>query len=263
VNRVPPPSAFAAPALAADASRQPCRMQLGSLAIELLAEGAAWLPDERTLLVADLHLEKASSLARRGRFLPPYDTAATLLALASLVVRFDPGHVICLGDSFHDREAEGRLAERSVETLRAMQRGRRWTWIAGNHDPQSGSSLQSAGVGGDCLNVMLLRDVELRHEPDFSSPMAHMAGHLHPCARLLQRGRVIRARAFAKGNARPVTTGVAGPSVIVLPAFGAMTGSLNVLDPAFCGLMRSAEAAVAMIGRNGVYRVPPGKLILD
>src|SRR6185503_11781040 len=43
--------------------------------------GALWLQESRTLVIADLHLEKASAFARRGMFLPPYDSGATLLSL--------------------------------------------------------------------------------------------------------------------------------------------------------------------------------------
>ncbi|HWG07147.1 MAG TPA: phosphoesterase, partial [Beijerinckiaceae bacterium] len=40
--------------------------------------GALYWPDEKLLVVADLHLEKGSAFAARGVLLPPYDTAATL-----------------------------------------------------------------------------------------------------------------------------------------------------------------------------------------
>ena len=55
---------------------------LGRLALVPDLSGALYLPDERTLVVADLHLEKGSAYAARGVLLPPYDSAATLAALA-------------------------------------------------------------------------------------------------------------------------------------------------------------------------------------
>ena len=64
----------------------------------LLADplGAAVEPMSGTLIVADLHFEKGSGLARRGLLLPPYDTRATLGALeadirAGVVPRADAG----------------------------------------------------------------------------------------------------------------------------------------------------------------------------
>src|SRR5262245_63839503 len=97
--------------------------------------GALYWPEEGLLAVADLHLEKGSSFAARGVLLPPYDTAATLAALARLIVRYAPRTVIALGDSFHDGGAPARVAEPDRAALAALQRGRDWLWVAGNHDP--------------------------------------------------------------------------------------------------------------------------------
>ncbi len=72
--------------------------------VDLLADvfGALFHEGDRVLLVADLHLEKGSSFARRGMMLPPYDTAATLAKLTAVVARTRPRVVVALGDSFHD-----------------------------------------------------------------------------------------------------------------------------------------------------------------
>jgi metallophosphoesterase superfamily enzyme len=78
---------------------------------ELTADpsGALYWPAAATLIVADLHLEKGSGFARRGTLLPPYDSAVTLLRLASAIEAHAPRRVLCLGDSFHDPDAPGRL----------------------------------------------------------------------------------------------------------------------------------------------------------
>src|SRR6266481_1508656 len=96
--------------------------------ITMLADlsGALFWEEQRLLVVSDLHLEKGSSFATRGVLLPPYDTAATLSRLRA---------VIALGDSFHDRDAHGRLSARDCEAIAALQMRRDWIWIAGNHDP--------------------------------------------------------------------------------------------------------------------------------
>jgi uncharacterized protein len=78
------------------------------------------------LLVADLHLEKGSSLARRGMFLPPYDTRETLAALREVIARFAPRSVIALGDSFHDTDGPERLGTEERDTLAGVQVGRDW-----------------------------------------------------------------------------------------------------------------------------------------
>ena len=97
--------------------------------------GAMYLPDHDVLLVADLHFEKGSSFARRGQFLPPYDTRETLAPLArtrSSASR--PRAVIALGDSFHDSAGPTASAATSEPRWPASQAGRSWIWVTGNHD---------------------------------------------------------------------------------------------------------------------------------
>ena len=113
----------------------PALIGVAGVVLEAFADGALWWADRRMLVVADLHLEKGSSYARRGQLLPPYDTAETLARLARLVTRLDPAVVVALGDSFHDGEGAARLSARDGDALRALQRGRDFVWIAGNHDP--------------------------------------------------------------------------------------------------------------------------------
>src|SRR5579883_1868629 len=82
--------------------------------------GALFWPRTLSLVVADLHLEKGSSYARGGQFLPPYDSRATLLRLAEAMARRAPGRVIALGDSFHDPFAAERLAAEEREMLKRL-----------------------------------------------------------------------------------------------------------------------------------------------
>src|ERR1700759_2909457 len=73
------------------------------------ASGALFWPARQALLVADLHLEKASWFARLGQFLPPYDSHATLTALSNEAERSGAARLYCLGDSFHDASGCDRL----------------------------------------------------------------------------------------------------------------------------------------------------------
>ena len=127
--------------------------------------GALYWPDEAVLIVADLHLEKGSSYAARRVFLPPYDTAATLARLAEVLARLKPRRVVALGDSFHDGAGASRLRPHDIEALRAMQTGRDWLWIAGNHDPAP-----QAALDGDHTTHLALGSVWLRHEPSVAPP---------------------------------------------------------------------------------------------
>ena len=82
--------------------------------------GALFVPEFGALLVADLHLEKGTSLARRGVYLPPYDTRESLLQLAAAVQASSPRQLIFLGDSFHDQRARERIDAADLALLRAI-----------------------------------------------------------------------------------------------------------------------------------------------
>ena len=79
--------------------------------------GALYWPKEATLIVADLHFEKATSFAPRGLTLPPYDTRSTLRKLSQVMEELKPTRVITLGDSFHDMQAAGRMSDADKDKL--------------------------------------------------------------------------------------------------------------------------------------------------
>lgn len=205
--------------------------------------GALWWEDRRALVVADLHLEKGSAFAERGRMLPPYDTAATLRRLAEVLRRLSPRLVICLGDSFHDRRAAGRLSPPDRDHLGQLMSGREWVWIAGNHDPHP-----PAGWGGAVADSLTLGSLVFRHEAAFGPAAGEISGHYHPKAAISVRSRRISARCFVHDGSR-----------LILPAFGAYTGGLGVLDPAITGLM-GRHFHVTMIGDRKLYSFPSDRL---
>jgi len=189
------------------------------------------------LVVADLHLEKGSSFARRGQLLPPYDTAETLARLARLIARYAPRTVIALGDNFHDGDGPARLCDIDRASLTALQRGRGWVWIAGNHDPEPAQN-----IGGTFAAILRLGTLTFRHEPSRNAPEGEIAGHLHPVARIAQRGRAVSRRCFA-------TDGRA----LVMPAFGAFTGGLNIRDRAFAAVFGARAFTAHMLGDGKLY----------
>ena len=219
---------------------------LGRLAIVPDLSGALWLPDERTLVVADLHLEKGSAYAARGVFLPPYDSTATLAALTAAILRHAPLRVIALGDSFHDREAETRISATNLAALRCLQTGRDWIWVTGNHDPQI-----SAAMGGEAVDTVGLAGVILRHEPDARETGFEIAGHLHPAAKVRMRGRALRRRCFALSQRR-----------CVMPAMGAYAGGLNLRDSAFRPFLGEGFSA-HLLGDARLFRIDPRLLLPD
>ena len=157
------------------------------------------------LAVADLHLEKGSAFAARGVLLPPYDTATSLTRLGQLIERYAPRLVIALGDSFTTAAGRRGCTTLAAAALKALQRGRDWLWIAGNHDPD-----ECDNIGGQFADVLALGALTFQHQPSPQPNDGEIAGHLHPVARVARRGRAVSRRCFASDGRR-----------LVMPAFGA------------------------------------------
>jgi uncharacterized protein len=197
-------------------------------------EGALLWPARDALLVADLHLEKASWYASGGQFLPPYDSVATLTELRRLVDRTGVRRLFCLGDSFHDRFGCDRLPEDARALLLGLTGALEWTWILGNHDPGfadhcGGVLLPEAEVGG----------IVLRHEASPGEHRPEISGHFHPKMKVTVHGRHVSRRCI-----------VASPSKLILPAFGSLTGGLDVRHPEILkNVGRGATALVALSDR--------------
>lgn len=228
-------------------STRPCglseqsRIKLGGLELVPDLSGALYVPELRTLLVADLHLEKASNIARRGVHLPPYDTRASLALLARAITLSGAERLILLGDSFHDDEAITRILPDDLAALRQLTARIDTIWITGNHDPNP-----PAEAGGRIVNEAMLGPVVLRHEPTFvADGQYQIAGHLHPAASVSQRGRQIRCKCFI-GNGRQ----------LVMPAFGSFTGSLSVSAEPFRQVFGSSPYNVWMLGTRAIYMLP-------
>jgi len=220
-------------------------VQVGSLGFVTDPSGALYLPGERLLVVADLHFEKGSAFAERGIMLPPYDTRATLNRLATVIARYAPRTVLALGDSLHDSGADSRLGTGDRSTLLALQEGRDWIWVTGNHDPTIPATL-----GGAVVDTLVHCGVVFRHEPA-GGTVAEIAGHLHPVAKVRLRGRSVRRRCFAVGATR-----------CIVPAFGAYAGGLNVRDRVFRTLF--ADGFVAhVLGTERVFTIGRDMLLPD
>jgi len=209
--------------------------------------GGLWLPEHRTLIVSDLHLEKGSSYAARsGQFLPPYDTRETLACLHEAVARHEPARVVALGDSFHDARGPERMEPGDRALVAALQEGWDWVWIAGNHD-----AAVNEGVGGRYADALTLGGLVLRHEPSPEPVPGEIAGHLHPCGKVAMRGRAVRRRCFVTDGTR-----------LVMPAFGAYAGGLNVRDKAIEGLFPKGFTA-HLLGDGRVFAIGRAQLARD
>jgi hypothetical protein len=193
--------------------------------------GALYWPAQQALLVADLHLEKASWFARLGQFLPPYDSQATLTALAAEAERTRATRLYCLGDSFHDQFGCDRLPPSARELLTALTSRLDWTWIVGNHDPGFADH-----CGGRISEEVELAGIVLRHEVVRDEPRPEISGHFHPKLRVHLRGRQVSRRCF-----------VTSASKIIMPAFGSLTGGLDAHHPEILGSVGGNAAALVPV----------------
>src|SRR5436190_4954879 len=205
---------------------------------EWLLGADRWLyrPRDAALLLADLHLEKASFFARHGQMLPPYDSRATLERVAGAIRETGARRVFCLGDNFHDDDGPARLEPHAAGMLAALTRAVEWVWIVGNHDAGA-----EAGVGGAMVDEIEAGGLVLRHRARRGELRPELSGHYHPKLTIAVRGRRI---------ARPCLVASAdrsGGGRMILPAFGAFTGGMDAADPAILAALQPATAIDALV----------------
>lgn len=209
---------------------------------EWLLGADRWLfrPRDEALLLADLHLEKASFFARHGQMLPPYDSRATLERVASAIRETGARRVFCLGDNFHDDAGPQRLEPHAAGMLAALTRAVEWIWITGNHDARA-----EGVAGGTPIDEIEIGGVVLRHRAARGETRPELSGHYHPRLRIDVRGRRI---------ARPCLVASddgAGSGRMILPAFGALTGGMDAADPAILAALQPARAIDALVPAAG------------
>lgn len=217
----------------------PLEFECAGETLHALPAGALYWPAQRLLAVADLHLEKGSSYAVNAlKLLPRHDTRQTLAVLADLIERLKPETVVCLGDSFHDRHAIGRLPQIERAEIGRLTARARFVWIAGNHDPAP-----PAADWGEVAEELGRGSLTFRHEARFGPAKGEVSGHFHPVAALTVRGRGMRRRCFLTDGDR-----------LILPAFGTYAGGLNALDPAIAQLFPDDYDAL-VVGKEAVRRL--------
>jgi uncharacterized protein len=202
--------------------------------------GVLYWPARHTLIVADLHLEKGSAFAARGRALPPYDTRETLERLALALRRWRPARLVALGDSFHDRDGANRLCGHDAGMLARSLEGIETVWVLGNHDP-----VPPAGLPGRSLDALHDGSLVFRH---LAAPggRGELSGHYHPKATMPTRCGGVTRRCFVADGRR-----------LMLPAFGAYTGGLDATDPAVARLFPRG-ARLFLLGRDRLFSMPAG-----
>ena len=206
-----------------------------------LVEGRAlYWPRERALLVADLHLEKASFYAQHGQMLPPYDSRETLGRIALAIRETGARRVFTLGDNFHDSAGPSRLEPHAAGMLDALTRATDWVWITGNHD-----AAMEATAGGTLAEELTIAGLILRHQARAGETQPEISGHYHPRLQITVRDRAIRRPCAVVSSAKGQW------SRMILPAFGALTGGMNAADPAIVKALQPAAAIDAVLPSKG------------
>ncbi|MEO0635414.1 MAG: ligase-associated DNA damage response endonuclease PdeM [Pseudomonadota bacterium] len=214
--------------------------------VECVADhsGVLFWPETSTLVVADMHFEKGSSFARRGMMVPPYDTGITLSRLSDAVMRYAPSRIISLGDAFHDVGGSARMPEDWRNALVALMAHREWIWVTGNHDPEP-----PEGLPGTTVEEWHEGGLIFRHEPTAGPAKGEVAGHLHPAGKIARRSRAVRRPCFISDGDR-----------LILPAFGAFTGGLNVCSEPFHGLFDRKRWHAVLVSQGNVFPIAGSEL---
>jgi DNA ligase-associated metallophosphoesterase len=193
---------------------------LAGATLHLLAQRAAYLPEHRTLLVADAHLGKAVSFRRLGVPVPSGTTQTALETLTQLLQATGAQRIVFLGDLLHAARSRTAATTEAVAAWRARHAGVVLTLVRGNHDRHAGDpppewQVQSVDEG------LRLGPFALLHHPQPVAGAYALAGHVHPAVVLGGRARDrLRLPCFHFGA-----------QVGVLPAFGGFTG-MHVLPQA-------------------------------
>ncbi len=214
----------------------PAPIHLAGERLMLDPAGALFWPATGLLVVSDLHLEKGTAFARRGMLLPPWDTQATLDRLANLLRRWQPRIVVALGDSFHDAQGAARLPHAELRRLNAMTEAHRFIWVQGNHAPTP-----PAGVGGEWVEEFVTTPLLFRHQAIMAADPGEIVGHHHPKAAVPARGGSVSRPCFVVGDRR-----------LMMPAFGAYTGGLDVRDRAIARLFPRG-GRVFLLGKDRLF----------
>lgn len=173
---------------------------------------------EQTLIVADLHLGKATHFRRAGIAVPPDVSNLNWDKLIGLLLHFQPQRLLFLGDLFHsdyNREWEELAALiRQFNTVR-------FELIPGNHDVLRPERYSDAGLLVHPEELKMGPFLLAHHPPEAPPPASKpylLAGHIHPSVSLRGPGRQhLRLPCFFFGS----TYGI-------LPAFGAFTGTARI-----------------------------------
>lgn len=175
----------------------------------LLADKALWRHDTRQLIIADIHLGKASHFRKAGISIPADSVLEDMRRLDRLMKQVQPREVILLGDLFHSSyNREWHLFEAFLESFSSVA----FVLVKGNHDILKQHRYELPNF----LVVDAWEDDHFlyTHEPTEHTQKFVLSGHIHPGILLSGKGKQrLSLPCFHVSD----TQGV-------LPAFGKLTG---------------------------------------
>jgi DNA ligase-associated metallophosphoesterase len=203
-------------------------LDLAGQSLWLLPERAAWHAVSRTLFIADLHLGKSASFRARDLPVPSGTTQDNLRRIAMLVAAHAAGRIVFLGDLLHSRHAQRASAMAPLQAWRDAHPALRCVLVRGNHDSHAGDPPPSLGfeIVDEPWPVPDADGLLACHHPQRIAGGTVLAGHWHPAVEL--RGPARDHERLACFCHIPDD----GDGVLVLPAFGAFTGSSPQAPPA-------------------------------
>lgn len=190
-------------------------LQIQDQSIVLSTDGAVLLSDG-TLVVADLHLGKASAFQAQGLAIPEGDSEADLKRLKSLCTWYEASRLVINGDLFHSPAGLTPHIEQLLETfINDMPIPVELT--LGNHErrisriPPFLSPEESASYAG----------FHIVHDPkDAPEDLPSITAHWHPIVRI----------ADGKHTSLRLPCFLVRKNMIVLPSFGSFTGG-QAIEP--------------------------------
>jgi DNA ligase-associated metallophosphoesterase len=179
--------------------------------LTLLPEKAIWIDDLQILLLADIHLGKASHFRKSGIPIPERIHDLDYQRLGKLIQGYSPKNVYFLGDLFHSfwneqwEDLGSFLSQFSESTFHL---------VLGNHDILPAKKYQDTNLQV-YRNAVMLRSLLLSHEPTAPpTGLLNVCGHIHPG--ILLKGK-------AKQSVR-IPCFHYSEDILVMPSFGNFTG---------------------------------------
>ena len=173
-----------------------------------------WL-EKKIAIVSDLHLEKGSSFASLGQFIPPFDSEETLKKLINFFKTHEVQTIILLGDTFHDGGALNRMSSKVKSIFDSLVENYEIIFVLGNHE----NKMKSAFI--KFYERYIVDDIYFLHEAVLEKKY-QISGHFHPVASLKINSKQITEKCLIHSE-----------NHIIMPAFGEFTGGLNINNPVF------------------------------